>query len=85
MIATDREWLRFTTFGVVAGGIVGASYTGALVVRGHAPPWAIAGGAIATGVLAILAHIALRYSIDFATDPSRTETPTDDTDTEADA
>ena len=87
MIATDREWLRFVSFAVLVGGVLGAAYTGALAMRGHTLWWAIAGGVIATGGMAAIVHVALRYTLDAATDPSPSTDadPTDaDTDPEAD-
>lgn len=87
MILTDREWLRFVTFGIVVGACLGALYTGALVVLGHTLAWAVAGGVIGTGVMAVLAHVALRYVLDRSTDPRPDSTDatssTSDTDTDS--
>lgn len=69
MILTDREWLRFVTFGLVTGGILGALYTGALTVYGRPPLWAMVGAVTGVGVLAILVHLVMRYLLDRATAP----------------
>lgn len=67
MILTDREWLRFVTFALVAGGILGASYTGALAVVGRPPVHAITGGILASGVLGVVVHLVMRRLLDRAT------------------
>lgn len=83
MILTDREWLRFVTFALFAGGVVGAAYTGALALRGHPPMWAIGAGVIAPGLIAVAVHLAIRYLLDRASTPTSDaesiEEPTDDT------
>ena len=61
MMLTDTEWLRFVSFGVVAGGALGAGYTGALASLGRSLPMSIAGAVVATGVIALLAHLFLRH------------------------
>ncbi len=73
---TDREWLRFVTFALVAGSALGSGYTGVLFLRGHAPAWAIGGGVAATGLLAVAVHVALRILLDRASEP-----PTEDAET----
>lgn len=78
MILTDREWLRFVTFGIVAGGVVGAAYTGALALRGHPPVWAIAAGTVAPGLIAVAVHLTIRYLLDRASEPT-TDTTTEET------
>lgn len=79
MILTDHEWLRFVTFGIVAGGVVGAAYTGALALRGHPPLWAIAAGTVAPALIALAVHLAIRHLLDRATDPPATEAATEET------
>ena len=66
MILTDREWLRMVTFALVAGGVLGASYAGALTYTGHDPLGATVGGVGATGAIAVLAHVVLRHLLDRA-------------------
>lgn len=73
MLLTDREWLRFVSFGIVAGGALGASYTGALFAAGRDVVGATSGGVIAAGVLALFAHIAVRVVLDRASDPPAPE------------
>jgi putative flippase GtrA len=86
VILTDREWLRFVTFGILAGSVLGASYTAALLLRGHPFPVAIALAVAGTGILAVLVHLAIRYGLDRATDPpsgdDAAESPADHTDTD---
>jgi len=60
MMLTNTEWLRFVTFGIVAGGTLGASYTAALVAAGRTLPTAMGGAVISTGVIAVLVHLTLR-------------------------
>jgi len=72
MMLTDREWLRFVTFGIVAGAILGALNTGALVLAGRAPLGAMVGAVLGIGVLALLFHAAVRYLLDRATDHQTT-------------
>lgn len=73
MILTDREWLRFVTFGLFTGGVLGALYTGALFVYGRPPLWAMAGAVTGVGVLAIGVHLVVRYLLDRATAPPADE------------
>ena len=79
MMLTDREWLRFVTFAIVAGGGLGSVYTGALFLIGNPPVWAIAGGVVAGGVIGLIAHLAIRYVLDRASEPPAEETNTEDT------
>ena len=80
MMLTDREWLRMVSFALVAGAVLGATYTGALFLRGHAPAWAIAAGIVGPGILAILVHVTLRYVLDRQIDAAldSSDEPTDD-------
>lgn len=73
MILTDREWLRFVTFSLVAGAILGALNTGALVLAGREPLGAMAGAVIGLGVLGLLFHATVRYVLDRASEPPTTE------------
>jgi hypothetical protein len=88
MILTDREWLRFVTFGILVGAVFGALYTGALLLRGHPFPVAIPLAIAGTGVLAAVVHVGVRYALDQATDPpsgdadAETAPPADHTDTD---
>lgn len=81
MILTDREWLRFVTFGIVAGAVLGALYTAALITRGHPLVWATAFGIAGSGVLAAIVHVAVRILLDRATDPATGSTDTETSDT----
>jgi len=78
MMLTDREWLRFVSFALLAGGALGSAYSGALVARGHTLELAIGGPVAAVGVIALVVHVAMRYLIDRASEPPA-ETPTEDT------
>lgn len=91
MILTDREWLRFVTFGLVAGAALGALYTGAAFLQGHSPAIAISAGVIGPGILAVIVHVAVRKLLDRATAPPADELedeppadqPATDTDTDS--
>jgi len=78
MMLSDREWLRFVTFGIVVGAVMGALYTGALIVRGHPLEWAIVASIIAGTVIAGLVHIVVRKFLDAASEP-----PADDPEPDA--
>jgi len=69
MMLTDREWLRFVSFGIFVGGVLGSLYTGALLTTGRALMTAAAGGVVGTGLLVIGVHLALRYVLDRASEP----------------
>jgi len=69
MMLTDREWLRFVTFSLVAGAILGSLNTGALVLAGREPLGAMAGAVLGLGVLALLFHATVRYMLDRASEP----------------
>lgn len=79
MMLTDREWLRFVTFALVVGGVLGATYTGALLAAGRALPTALAGAVVGSGLLAVVVHLALRYLLDRASEPPAEDTPSEDT------
>jgi len=64
MMLSDTEWLRFVSFGIVAGGALGVGYTGALLGLGRTLPTAMAGSVVATGLMALLLHVILRKMID---------------------
>ncbi len=66
---TDREWLRFVSFALVAGGTLGSAYTGTMALRGHSLPWALAAGVVGTGAIALVVHVALRILLDRASEP----------------
>lgn len=78
MMLTDREWLRFVTFGIVVGAVLGALYSGTLVVYGRPPLHAMAGATIGSGFIAIVFHVAMRGVLD------RWGDPTPETDQDAD-
>ena len=73
MMLTDREWLRFVTFSLLAGAILGSLNTGALVLAGRQPLGAMAGAVVGLGVLVLLFHATVRYVLDRASEPSTTE------------
>jgi len=79
MILTDREWLRFVTFALFTGGVLGALYTGALVVYGRPAVWAMAGAVTGVGLLALGVHLVVRYLLDQATAPPAEEIEDDPT------
>lgn len=64
MLLTDREWLRFVTFGLVVGSTLGALYTAALLALGNTLTGATAGAVAAGGVFAVIAHVSMRWMLD---------------------
>lgn len=83
MMLTDHEWLRFVSFALVAGGVLGALYTGALRAMGRGLTGAMVGAVLGTAALAILTHLVMRWVLDRASAP--VETDSDATDADADA
>lgn len=83
MIYSDREWLRFVTFALVAGATLGVAYTTALGLAGHSARFAAGAGIAGTGLLALVVHVAVRWLLDAAATPPSTdaESDTDTTDT----
>lgn len=81
MIFTDREWLRYVTFALVVGAILGATNTAALVIQGFALPRAVVTAVVFAGALALVVHAIVRTLLDRATEPPEpsesTDTPTD--------
>jgi hypothetical protein len=69
MLLTDHEWLRFVSFGLLAGGIVGAANAGALLVGGWPLKYALVGAVGFVGALALVVHAIVRYLLDAATAP----------------
>jgi mannose/fructose/N-acetylgalactosamine-specific phosphotransferase system component IIC len=69
MILTDHEWLRFVTFALVVGTILGAVNTGALLGALWPLDRAMVGAIAFGGVLALVVHAILRVLLDQATDP----------------
>ena len=76
MILSDTEWLRFVSFGMFAGGTLGAIYTGALLALGRTLPTALAGSVVATGIVTLLLHLFVRKMIDAEIETAAA--PTDD-------
>lgn len=74
MMLTDREWLRFVSFGLFAGAVLGTVYTGALVVSGRPPVHAMTGSVAGGGVLAITVHVVIRHLLDRASEPPAEDT-----------
>ena len=72
MILTDHEWLRFVTFALAAGGVLGAANTGALLLVGWPLDDALVFAAAFMGALALVVHAMLRALLDQATE-SRAE------------
>ena len=64
MLLTDREWLRFVTFGLVVGSTLGALYTAALLSLGNTLTGATAGAVVAGGGFAVISHLACRWVLD---------------------
>ncbi|MFW5956338.1 MAG: hypothetical protein ACOCQY_02930 [Halorhabdus sp.] len=83
MMLSDREWLRFVTFGIVAGATAGALYTGALLVFGQSLVGAMVGAVVGCGVFAVLVHVTLRYLVNRALEPAAGNTTDSEADTEA--
>ena len=76
MMLTDREWLRFVTFGLFVGAVLGTLYTGALVVTGRPPVHAMTGSVVGGGVLVLTVHVVMRTLLDRASEPpAEDETP----------
>jgi len=73
MMLSDREWLRFVTFGIVSGAVLGALYTGALLIMGQSIIGAMAGSITGCAVLALLVHVPIRKLIDRALEPASPE------------
>ena len=69
MILTDREWLRFVSFALTAGAVIGALNTGALLLAGNTLLWAMIGAISIGGVLALVAHGGIRYLLGRAQQP----------------
>ncbi len=80
MMLSDREWLRFVTFGIVAGAVMGALYTGALLINGQNIIGAMAGSIVGCAIFALLIHVVIRKLLDRALEP---EAPDDSEDAEA--
>ena len=78
MMLTDREWLRFVTFGLFVGGTLGALYVGALLMGGRSLMSAVTGGVIGTGLMAVVVHLAVRYLLDRASEPPADDPPEED-------
>lgn len=79
MILTDREWLRYMTFAMVVGGVLGATNAGALLVNGFPLTQAVVLALTLTGAVALIVHGVVRVLLDRATTPptDSTEQPTD--------
>lgn len=81
MIFTDREWLRYVTFGIVVGTILGATNTAALLIQGFVLPRAVVTATLFGGVIALVVHAIVRTLLDRATEPPEpsegTDAPTD--------
>lgn len=85
MLLTDREWLRFVTFGLVVGSTLGALYTAALLSLGNTLTGATAGAVVAGGGFAIVSHLACRWVLNretTAATAASNATPGDDSETD---
>lgn len=60
MLLTDTEWLRFVTFAIVVGGVIGGTNVGALLVAGWPLGRALATGITLVAVLALVVHAVIR-------------------------
>lgn len=78
MILTDREWLRFVTFALAAGIVLGSIYTGALVTYGRGPPEAMVGALFGGGLLTVAFHLLGRSLLNRALEPAA-DTDAEDT------
>jgi len=84
MRLTDIEWLRYVTFGIVAGGIIGATNTAAFQLA-YSLPIAIAGAVTLTGAIAIVIYAMVSQLLnqlptaDDGTDTEPTEPTAEDT------
>ena len=63
MLLSDHEWLRFVSLALVAGGVLGALWTGAYAAAGRPLVGALIRGVIATAAVALVAHLTLRWLI----------------------
>jgi hypothetical protein len=63
MMLSDHEWLRFVSFALIAGGVLGALWTGAYVAAGRTLVGALVRGVLATAVIALLFHGVARWLI----------------------
>jgi predicted membrane protein len=70
MILTDHEWLRFVTFGLFAGAVLGALYAGALLTTGRGLTGALVGAVLGGGILALVVHLTLRWLLGRASEPA---------------
>lgn len=64
MMLSDREWLRFFTFAMIVGGILGAVYVGALRVSGWPLMEALVAAIALVAVLALVLHAIVRTLLD---------------------
>jgi hypothetical protein len=85
MILTDREWLRFMSFALVVGGVLGAVNTGALLVAGLPLHYALVGAIGFTGALALVIHAVIRYLLETAGEREVDSEPDSDTEEAAQA
>lgn len=69
MILTDREWLRFVSFALVAGGLFGALTSGALLLEGVPPLYALVGTVVWFGAFGAIFHLMSRRLLDRALEP----------------
>jgi len=78
MMLTDREWLRFVTFGMVVGIVLGTLYTGAMLVLGYTLVQAMALSIAGCGLFALGLHILFRLALDRSSQPPTDDTPQPD-------
>jgi len=78
MIATDREWLRFVSFALLVGCILGTLFTGVFIGAGRPYVHSLVAAIGVGGGLTMVVHLAMRSLVD-ASEPSG------DPDPEADA
>lgn len=83
MKLTDIEWLRFTIFALVAGGVIGATNTAAFQIR-YTLPVAIVGAVTLVGVIGIVMYAMIsqllnRPPADDSSDTEPAEPTTEDT------
>ena len=79
MIYSEREWLRFVTLALVAGGTLGAANTGAFLINGLPLAHAVTIAATFTAAIALVVHGIARVLLDREPTTHSTDTEPDDT------
>lgn len=69
MMLTDHEWLRFVSYGILVGGVLGATNAGGLLISRWPLKFALVGALGLVGVVALVVHAIARTLLDRATTP----------------